>query len=579
MNLVNSFREISVPLTAAIISAAINEPFADVQAAIAPEGMLMKSGAIILVKSVIRFSDKIFLRWGLLDLAVTPGLTRDRILSRLLSPAGRTCLTKEDYSHMSEEINLAINLIEAALQHKTRGVNLLFHGPTGTGKTELARLIGQTLNVDTFMVQGTDDAGGNGMPQQRISSLLIGQRLLRNARSLMVFDETEDLFTPAARKESEYIHNGLAVSKQWIVSFLETNEVPVLWITNSLSNMERAIRRRFTYSIEFHGLTQHNRARVFTKHISDAQTITEADIKELSHYNCNPAQIATSISAARLISEGKVNRKLVERFLAQAEKLVDGGEPGHHPIIQADSYRLDIINCSEDLEALTSHLVQWRQSKEQGISLFLYGPSGTGKSEYAKYLANKMGLQIICRYGSDIQNKWVGDTEKNIANAFREAESQNALLLFDEVDTFLRSREGASHQWEVSCVNEFLQQLERYRGVIACTTNVWKEVDAAALRRFVFKIEFRPLRLNQAVELFQALFKPILAENPDPNILKTVREELGRYPMLTPGDFAAVSRRVRVLGQKPGIEELIELLKRELEAKHEKHTCIGFSSI
>lgn len=62
--------------------------------------------------------------------------------------------------------------------------------------------------------------------------------------------------------------------------------------------------------------------------------------------------------------------------------------------------------------------------------------------------------------------------------------------MFDEVDTFLRNRENARASWEVTQVNEFLQQLEAFRGMVVCTTNLLHDLDPAALRRFVFKVEF-----------------------------------------------------------------------------------------
>jgi SpoVK/Ycf46/Vps4 family AAA+-type ATPase len=113
---------------------------------------------------------------------------------------------------------------------------------------------------------------------------------------------------------------------------------------------------------------------------------------------------------------------------------------------------------------------------------------------------------------SDILSMWVGVAEKNIAEAFDEAARDDAILLFDEADSFLQDRRGAVRSWEVTQVNEFLQQLEAHRGIVACTTNLFKNLDQASLRRFTFKVEFRFLDAARARSLFRAYFGSLTEE-------------------------------------------------------------------
>ena len=80
-----------------------------------------------------------------------------------------------------------------------------------------------------------------------------------------------------------------------------------------------------------------------------------------------------------------------------------------------------------------------------------------------------------------------------MARMFAEAQTEEAVLLLDEADSFLRSRRMAERNYEVTEVNEMLQGMERYAGIFICTTNLFEELDEAALRRFTFKIRFRPL--------------------------------------------------------------------------------------
>jgi SpoVK/Ycf46/Vps4 family AAA+-type ATPase len=244
------------------------------------------------------------------------------------------------------------------------------------------------------------------------------------------------------------------------------------------------------------------------------------------------------------------------------QKLVTGRDPTLIQVFDPASYRLEAVSCREDMDPIIDRLSRW-QPGSGGLSLCLYGPPGTGKSELVKYLAWRMGRRVLHRRVSDIVSCWVGMTERHIADAFREAETEEAVLLFDEADSFLRDRRGAERSWEVTEVNEFLQQLETFGGVVACTTNLWKDIDQAALRRFVFKLELGYLSAERAVVLFRELFgRPWTAE-----VEANTRRELSRLTTLTPGDFAAVRRRIRALDLRPEPSRLLEELASEVQAK------------
>lgn len=174
---------------------------------------------------------------------------------------------------------------------------------------------------------------------------------------------------------------------------------------------------------------------------------------------------------------------------------------------------------------------------------------------------------------------WVGEAEKNIARAFREAEADDALLLFDEADSFLRDRRGAHHSWEVSQVNEFLQQLEAFRGVVACTSNLWSDLDQASLRRFVFKVEFRWLRPEQSAALFESTLGALLEGSVEDDQRRRARAAVGQLGQLAPGDFAAVARRLRAMRRRVPAEQALELLRAEVAVKEGKAHAVGFAAV
>ncbi len=74
------------------------------------------------------------------------------------------------------------------------------------------------------------------------------------------------------------------------------------------------------------------------------------------------------------------------------------------------------------------------KSGSKSITLLLYGPPGTGKSEFVHYLGKELGKDVLLKHASDIQDPYVGMTEKNIAQAFHEAQQEKSILFFDEAE-------------------------------------------------------------------------------------------------------------------------------------------------
>jgi SpoVK/Ycf46/Vps4 family AAA+-type ATPase len=229
------------------------------------------------------------------------------------------------------------------------------------------------------------------------------------------------------------------------------------------------------------------------------------------------------------------------------------------------SYSLEYLNTAGRFSP--EQILKSFRHRPKGTVL-LYGPPGTGKTQFTEHLANELGLPLVSKSASALLSKWLGDSEKNIASAFEEAAAEDAILFFDEGDSFLRSRERAHHAWEVTQTNELLQKMERFDGIVIVATNLFRDLDAAALRRFTFKIEFRELDLNQRWKMFVAeAGLTDLVASIDAETRESWERRLLFMRYLTPGDFATVKRQCLVLDTTLTPEEWLEQLEIECQIK------------
>jgi len=130
----------------------------------------------------------------------------------------------------------------------------------------------------------------------------------------------------------------------------------------------------------------------------------------------------------------------------------------------------------------------------KGTTILLYGPPGTGKTMTAEAIAKGLGKKYgVCRFDQMI-NCWYGETEKNIAGFFRFAKKNDLVILLDECDAILSARiesvRGVTERSENRMINIFLQEMEKYEGVLILTTNLEVTLDPALERRLSLRLEF-----------------------------------------------------------------------------------------
>lgn len=129
----------------------------------------------------------------------------------------------------------------------------------------------------------------------------------------------------------------------------------------------------------------------------------------------------------------------------------------------------------------------------KGLNVLFAGPPGTGKTMAAEIIANDLGLDVYKIDLSMVVSKYIGETEKNLAKIFAEAESSNAILFFDEADALFGKRSevrDAHDRYANIEIGYLLQRMEEYAGVVILASNFRKNMDDAFVRRLHFAVEF-----------------------------------------------------------------------------------------
>lgn len=484
------------------------------------------------------------------------------ILGKLFNTVVPATVTWEDFEHLGPARDFAFRLLKGALGRREKGVNILLHGAPGTGKTEFCKLLAARLDAQLHAVGEADDDGDEPSRFERLQQLRLGQRLLADqGNSLILFDEMEDLFSGfdggmfgfASRRTGSKVHMNRLV---------EGNQVPTLWTTNDISTCDPALLRRISFTLELRTPPPTIRARIWKK-LSDQQhmPLTQDQCLEFAQTMADaPALANSALRSARIAQGGAEDVRMAARALSRAVR------GGHVPSIAVSTTRFDpqLANADHDLSLITERFLVCGPANTGGLCLS--GPPGTGKSAFARYLADQLHLPVLERRASDLLDRYVGGSERNIAEAFAEARDTASFLIFDEADSLLGSREGATHRWEISQVNEMLTWMESHPLPFACTTNLLDQLDPATARRFGLRISFLPLRIDQLHACFKSFFK---MEAP---------AHLHGLDQLTPGDFAVVAKRSTLLGLSDA-KSILGELRREQASKPNVRNPIGFRAV
>ena len=484
----------------------------------------------------------------------------------------------ENYFFQKDQIDHVLKLLK---QKTDTSTHILLYGPPGTGKTSFAYSLKKHLDLPAYEIVRGDE---NTASKRRAAILACLNLTNTGDGSLIVVDEADNILNT----QNSWLSRGETQDKGWLNQLLETPGVRIVWITNSIAGIEDSVLRRFAFSLHFKMFNRRQRVELWNNIVGQNRCkrfFKPADIETFAKkYNLSAGVIDLAVKKTRETHRGSKTefRQTVEMALEAHDTLRHFGEKPVNKDGIEKKYSLEGLNVKGDLEAVIGqlktfdkHLRNTGADTVMNMNLLFYGPPGTGKSELARYIGNQLDREIICKRISDLQSMWVGEGEKNIKRAFAEAESEDAILIIDEADSLLFNRDRAVRSWEISFTNEFLTRMERFRGILICTTNRVEDLDSASLRRLNHKIGFDYLT-PEGNAIFYGLFLEHLAGG---HLDEKGTGSLRKLSNLAPGDFKVVRDRYAFY---PKIEishkVLIEALEVEADLKnsHNNEKQIGF---
>ena len=249
------------------------------------------------------------------------------------------------------------------------------------------------------------------------------------------------------------------------------------------------------------------------------------------------ANVATLCYSRTLIMEiaAKQDWEALSKLLGDAQKADISEDTRKRRQVNSDQYDIRVINSDIPIDILDK-MAERAFRQHSPWKLMIHGPSGSSKSSYAYHVAEKLGVEIIVKRYHDLVSKWVGQSEEQIYQAFKEAEDKRALLLLDEVDGYISRKTdvySGGDKAHNDITTSFMVNLEEYNGLVIATSNHAELAEPSIVRRFHKIVEFKFPTYDGMKLLIERYF-------PDVDFDKRELEKICSLGSIGPGDFVAV---------------------------------------
>lgn len=451
--------------------------------------------------------------------------------------------------------------------NESKGLNALLYGPPKLDKIGYVHNLLNQISKQGYQVNLTN-SNSSDIP----SICYIAQQIVAGSfpGSVLVVEKADQALTKFRQRPSWLYFMDEDNEKKEILDsddlLLSQNNVTTIWLADSAIEIEPETVGRFLFHAELKGGSRKDRRLEIEKIVSELGFPPEVHQELAKYTELNIEQIS---SAAQLVTMLDMRKnqdecsKVLLHLVENSQKALDRTKQ-EQIRSSVTKYDLSLLNIAGNFTI--EKIIESLKLRGKGGICF-YGAPGTGKTQLAEHIAMQLDKPLLIKPASELLSKWLGESEKNIAAAFQQAKDEDAILLLDEADSLMRDRANAKQSWEVTQVNELLMRMERFteNGIFICATNMMKNIDAAALRRFTFKLEFRPLTLEQRIRMLKNECPEIAEMTPEQ--LQGLEIEVGLIKYLTPGDYAVVKRQADLLDEKLTARDWLTRLENEAKAK------------
>lgn len=387
---------------------------------------------------------------------------------------------------------------------------LLITGDKGIGKKHLLRHISAESNV-RFVFYGCEnvpDKADTGRCTEIIKYLRFVRRECALYHQAMVVSGLEELSESEAKRLMDLAEKELKPDVKYLFFLSEREEK--IGATESV------------YQINLSMMTAQKRMDIWKYFIGEYHINEDFDYKAIANaFILTPGQIKGAIRQAKLActAQDKINEKELYRCCyAQIEHKLSKKATKVEPQFTWDDLKMgtkdkeimrDMCNCVKNKNIV---LDEWNFSRVipygAGITVLFSGPPGTGKTMAAQVIANELNMELYKIDLSQVIDKYVGETEKNIRMIFDQAKKSNGILFFDEADAVFNKRmeaNGSNERFANIESSLLLQCVEEYSGITILATNNANFIDPAFIRRFKYNILFKEPDKNVRYEIWKSV--------------------------------------------------------------------------
>lgn len=463
-----------------------------------------------------------------------PDMKDDEIVALLLGKQRSSPLSLSDFEHLGDHLDHLKKLVQSSVAAGKKGINILLHGPAGSGKTELAAVLAKELGLKLYAV-GEDDEDaaaigsakkGDTTGKKRMSHLSRSQALLREARdSILLFDEIEDLLIKSGdSKKAADTESKIGVNRM-----LEENPVVTIWTGNDPEKFHEAVRQRMSYSIYMDYPPTLVREKIWKRRLEMANcTLPDADVRDLSRrYAAPPRMISKAIETLSIMQGGV---ETVEESLRAASKISFGQSDA---LLIDDSipagFDLDYLNANVNLKETFNRLVQAGKNKKP-FSLLVEGKQGMGGVDFLRMMAEEMGMNPAEYNVADLVAPHpMMSPEMKVKSAFASAVDGRQFVILRGLENMVSNpRSSSTSEWNEPIAHLFAKEAMTHRLPLAVTLEPGITLPVHLDIIFSDKITMQPITPEQGGGLYARLFGEDMPEQLRPALQGAVSEDFLR---------------------------------------------------